>query len=72
MNLSPYIFSKPKNLGLLKNFKKRLNVRYQVVYFYKVYGKIQIWKGDMVIVVGIFEDNLKQKRITSGETLDTN
>jgi UDP-glucose 4-epimerase len=56
MNLSPYAFSKAKNLELLENLKKWFNFRYEVVYFYNVYGEGQICKGDMATVVGIFED----------------
>ena len=58
MNLSPYAFSKAKNLELLENLKKWFNFRYEVVYFYNVYGEGQICKGDMATVVGIFEDHL--------------
>jgi UDP-glucose 4-epimerase len=60
MNLSPYAFSKAKNLELLENLKKWFNFRYEVVYFYNVYGKKQICKGDMATVVGIFEDHFKR------------
>jgi UDP-glucose 4-epimerase len=56
MNLSPYAFSKAKNLELLDNLKKWFNFRYEVIYFYNVYGERQICKGDMATVVGIFED----------------
>ncbi|CAO6130743.1 WcaG Nucleoside-diphosphate-sugar epimerases [Candidatus Pelagibacterales bacterium] len=56
MNLSPYAFSKAKNLELLENLKKWFNFRYEVIYFYNVYGERQIGKGDMATVVGIFED----------------
>jgi UDP-glucose 4-epimerase len=62
MNLSPYAFSKAKNLELLENLKKWFNFRYEVVYFYNVYGERQICKGDMATVVGIFEDYLKKKK----------
>ena len=62
MNLSPYAFSKAKNLELLENLKKWFNFRYEVVYFYNVYGKKQICKGDMATVVGIFEDYFKKKQ----------
>jgi UDP-glucose 4-epimerase len=62
MNLSPYAFSKAKNLELLENFKNWFNFRYEVVYFYNVYGKRQICKGDMATVVGIFEDHFKKKK----------
>ncbi len=60
MNLSPYAFSKAKNLELLENFKSWFNFRYEVIYFYNVYGKNQIHKGDMATVVGIFEDHFKK------------
>ena len=63
MNLSPYAFSKAKNLELLENFKKWFNFRYEVVYFYNVYGEKQICKGDMATVVGIFEDHFKKNKI---------
>jgi UDP-glucose 4-epimerase len=59
MNLSPYAFSKAKNLELLENLKKWFNFKYEVIYFYNVYGERQICKGDMATVVGIFEHNFK-------------
>jgi UDP-glucose 4-epimerase len=62
MNLSPYAFSKAKNLELLENFKKWFNFRYEVVYFYNVYGKGQICKGDMATVVGIFEEHFRKAK----------
>jgi UDP-glucose 4-epimerase len=65
MNLSPYAFSKAKNLELLENLKKWFKFRYEVVYFYNVYGEKQICKGDMATVVGIFEDHfLNGKKLT--------
>ena len=60
MNLSPYAFSKAKNLELLENLKKWFNFRYEVIYFYNVYGERQICKGDMATVVGIFEDHFNK------------
>ena len=62
MNLSPYAFSKAKNLELLENYKKWFNFQYEVIYFYNVYGEKQICKGDMATVVGIFEDHFKKKK----------
>ena len=62
MNLSPYAFTKAKNLELLENLKKWFNFRYEVVYFYNVYGPRQISKGDMATVVGIFEENYKNRK----------
>ena len=60
MNLSPYAFSKAKNLELLVNLKKWFNFRHEIIYFYNVYGEKQICKGDMATVVGIFEDHFKR------------
>jgi UDP-glucose 4-epimerase len=60
MNLSPYAFSKAKNLELLENLKKWFNFRFEVIYFYNVYGERQICKGDMATVVGIFEDHFRR------------
>ena len=62
MNLSPYAFTKAKNLELLENLKKWFNLKYEVVYFYNVYGPRQICKGDMATVVGIFEEHFKNKK----------
>jgi UDP-glucose 4-epimerase len=59
MNLSPYAFSKAKNLELLENLKRWFDFRYEVVYFYNVYGDRQICKGNMATVVGIFEERFK-------------
>jgi UDP-glucose 4-epimerase len=62
MNLSPYAFLKAKNLELLENLKKWFSFRYEVIYFYNVYGERQICKGDMATVVGIFEDYFKSSK----------
>ena len=62
MNLSPYAFSKAKNLQLLENLRKWFNFQYEVIYFYNVYGERQIYKGNMATVVGIFEDHFKKKK----------
>ena len=62
MNLSPYAFSKAKNLELLENLKNWFGFRYEVIYFYNVYGERQICKGAMATVVGIFEDHFKKKK----------
>ena len=61
-NLSPYAFTKAKNLELLENMKKWFNFKYEVIYFYNVYGPGQICKGDMATVIGIFEEQFKNKK----------
>ena len=60
-NLSPYAFTKAKNLELLENLKKWFNFKFEVIYFYNVYGPGQISKGPMATVIGIFEDQFKKK-----------
>ena len=55
-NLSPYAFTKAKNLELLENLRRWFNFKYEVIFFYNVYGSGQIKKGDMSTVIGIFED----------------
>tara|TARA_B100000780_G_scaffold189022_1_gene132948 strand:- start:88 stop:975 length:888 start_codon:yes stop_codon:yes gene_type:complete len=59
-NLSPYAFTKAKNLELLENLKKWFNFKFEIIYFYNVYGPRQIDKGDMATVIGIFENCFKQ------------
>ena len=61
-NLSPYAFSKAKNLELLENLKKWFNFKYEVIYFYNVYGPNQISKGPMSTVIGIFEEHYKKRK----------
>jgi len=61
-DLSPYAFTKSKNLELLENLKKWFNFRYEVIYFYNVYGPRQISSGSMATVIGIFEDSFKRKK----------
>tara|TARA_B100000886_G_scaffold333338_1_gene287253 strand:+ start:81578 stop:82471 length:894 start_codon:yes stop_codon:yes gene_type:complete len=56
-NLSPYAFTKAKNLELLQNLKKWFKFRFEVIYFYNVYGPRQIKNGPMSTVIGIFEDH---------------
>jgi len=55
-NLSPYAFTKSKNIEFLQNLKKWFNFKYEVIFFYNVYGPKQIKKGKMATVIGIFED----------------
>ncbi len=56
-DLSPYAFTKSKNLELLENLKKWFNFKYEIIYFYNVYGPRQICKGEMATVIGIFENH---------------
>tara|TARA_B100001057_G_scaffold489046_1_gene574554 strand:- start:92 stop:976 length:885 start_codon:yes stop_codon:yes gene_type:complete len=61
-NLSPYAFTKSKNLELLENLKKWFKFKYEIIYFYNVYGPMQIGKGSMATVIGIFENCFIQKK----------
>ena len=61
-NLSPYAFTKSKNLELLENLRKWFNFKFEVIFFYNVYGSGQIKVGDMATVVGIFEDQYKKNK----------
>jgi UDP-glucose 4-epimerase len=61
-NLSPYAFTKSKNLELLENLRKWFNFKFEVIYFYNVYGPGQIKVGDMATVVGIFEDQYEKNK----------
>ena len=61
-NLSPYAFTKAKNLELLENLKKWYNFKFEVIYFYNVYGPKQISTGKMSTVIGIFEEAYKNKK----------
>ena len=61
-NLSPYAFTKAKNLELLENLKKWFNFKFEVIYFYNVYGSNQICKGNMATVIGIFENCFKNNK----------
>ena len=61
-NLSPYAFTKSKNLELLENLKKWFKFRFEIIYFYNVYGPKHICSGEMATVIGIFE-NLYKKNL---------
>ena len=61
-NLSPYAFTKSQNLELLENLKKWFNFKFEVIFFYNVYGPRQIKTGDMATVIGIFEHQYLNKK----------
>ena len=61
-NLSPYAFTKAKNLEMLENLKKWFNFKFEVIFFYNVYGPNQIRSGDMATVIGIFEEQYKKNK----------
>ena len=61
-NLSPYAFTKSKNLELLENFKNWFNFKFEIIYFYNVYGPKHIKQGKMATVIGIFEDQYSKNK----------
>ena len=61
-NLSPYAFTKSKNLELLENLKRWFDFKFEVIFFYNVYGPRQIKVGDMATVIGIFEKQYENKK----------
>ena len=60
-NLSPYAFTKATNLEMLENLKKWYNFKFEIIYFYNVYGPKQIMTGKMATVIGIFENQFRKK-----------
>ena len=61
-NLSPYAWSKSKNIELIKNYNKWFGLKYELVYFYNVYGPGQILNSPMAAVIGIFEQQYKKNK----------
>jgi UDP-glucose 4-epimerase len=61
-NLSPYAFTKAKNLEMLENLKQWYQFKFEIIYFYNVYGPQQICSGSMATVIGIFENQYKNKQ----------
>ena len=42
--------------------KKWFNLKYEIIYFYNVYGPGQIEQGKMATVIGIFQNQFKNKK----------
>ena len=61
-DLSPYAFTKAKNLELLNNLKKWFGFKFEIIYFYNVYGPAHIRDGSMATVIGIFERQYLNKK----------
>ena len=59
-DLSPYSFTKAKNLELMNNLRRWFGFKFEIIYFYNVYGSKQISKGNMATVIGIFEEHYKR------------
>ena len=61
-NLSPYAWAKTKNIELIKNYSKWFGLKYELLFFYNVYGPGQILNTAMSAVIGIFETQFKKKK----------
>lgn len=61
-NLSPYAWCKSKMVELIKNYSKWFGLKYEICYFYNVYGPNQIIEGDYATVIGIFEKQYKENK----------
>ena len=61
-NLSPYAFTKSKNLEMLENLRNWFKFKFEIIYFYNVYGPNQIEYGDMATVIGIFEKQFRDNK----------
>jgi len=57
-HLSPYAYTKSNNMNLIINLNEWFGLKYEIVYFYNVYGIRQIRSSKMAAVVGIFENCL--------------
>ena len=53
--LSPYAWTKSKNVELIKCYREWYGLEYVIAYFYNVYGPNQIRNHHMSAVIGIFE-----------------
>ena len=60
-NSSPYSWTKSKNIELIKNYSKWFGLKYELLFFYNVYGPGQISIGKMATIIGIFETQYKKK-----------
>ena len=60
-NSSPYAWTKSKNIELIKNYSKWFGLKYELLFFYNVYGPGQILNSPMSAVIGIFETQFKKK-----------
>jgi len=64
-HLSPYAYSKSVNMNLIMNLNKWFNLKYEVIYFYNVYGPKQITDSKMSAVIAIFcKQYLNKKPLT--------
>lgn len=58
-NLSPYSWMKAKMVEYIKNYSDWFDLKYEICYFFNVYGPKQISTGPYATVIGIFEEQFK-------------
>ena len=61
-HLSPYAFSKSTNMNLIMNLNEWYKLRYEMIYFYNVYGPKQISGTNMAAVIGVFQNQFAKKK----------
>ena len=61
-DLSPYSWAKSKNIELIKNYSRWFGLKYELVFFYNVFGPGQIMNGKMSAVIGTFEKLYKKRK----------
>jgi UDP-glucose 4-epimerase len=61
-HLSPYAYSKSVNMNLIMNLNKWYKLKYEMIYFYNVYGPKQITNTNMSAVIGVFENQYSKKK----------
>jgi UDP-glucose 4-epimerase len=60
-NLSPYAWMKAKMVEMLKNYHHWFGLKYEICYFFNVYGPRQIYNGNYATVVAIFEKQFNNR-----------
>jgi UDP-glucose 4-epimerase len=60
-HLSPYAFTKSTNMNLIMNLNEWYKLKYEMIYFYNVYGPKQILKTNMAAVIGVFVNQFRKK-----------
>ena len=61
-HLSPYAFSKSTNMNLIMNLNEWYKLKYEMIYFYNVYGPKQILNTKMAAVIGVFVNQFIKKK----------
>ena len=49
-------------MNLIMNLHEWFGLKFEIIYFYNVYGPKQIYNSSMAAVLGVFESNYRQKK----------